>query len=242
MHDAVAVEAASQFWAASLGVDEEQLETDKTLVVPNPSSLPVRAVILLKRRQGCLLSIVHPDPSKVIDDIMAVARALPAEELFGEKAWVPLAGTCVPPATVFIAAASRVPPLPAKGARLLSGSDDLMRLGRLMDRAEMEEWDRGGVDAKSEVLAGIFQGEELVAVGSLDRASERLAVVRIFVAAAYRRRGLGSSLLGFLASRAASSFHALQLTVLHGEKAGEGLALSLGFLPFGITSTVIMNA
>jgi GNAT superfamily N-acetyltransferase len=241
VQDHVALEAASQFWAASLGVDEEQLEVDQTLVVPNPSSLPVRAVIILQRRQSCVLSILHPEPSKVIDSVMEVGRSVSPSELLKAGAWTSLAASCTPPATVFISAADRVPPLPSKGARALSGSEDHLRLGRMMDRAQMEEWDRGGVDAKSDFLAGIFDSEDLVAAGSMDRASDRLVQVRIFVAASHRRRGLGSSLLSFLASRAASTFHALQMTVVQGDQAGEGLALSLGFFPFGLTSTVILR-
>jgi len=241
VHDPAAIEAATQFWATSLGVDEERLETEGVTVVPNAIKFPFRAITMLKRRNACVLSLLHTEPSALIEAVMRIGQSHAVEDLVRKEPWEDVSDSVTPAATVFVCSIDRIPPMPKRGVRMLSGSDDLLEVGRLMDRADPEEWGWGDVDPRAEIMAGIHDDGELVAVGCLERASRQLAIARVFVTPEMRRRGLASSLVSHLASQHSTVFRAVQLTVNKGDAAGEGLALSLGFFPFGETASVILK-
>jgi len=98
------------------------------------------------------------------------------------------------------------------------------------------EWQTGAnrFDGPGETLLGVFDGEELVAIGGLNRdpflgdpAVGRIR--RIYVREAWRNTGIGTDLVSALLARAAETFEQVRLRAVSRDAAR--LYERLGFLP-----------
>ncbi len=113
-----------------------------------------------------------------------------------------------------------------------------MALDMLRHDVSAADWSKGGADLPSPHRVGALAGGVLVALASVEAASEHIARIRVVVATGQRRRGLGRLVLDTLASNIVKRGLIPYGRLAQGDAAGHALAAGVGFVPFARALTL----
>ncbi len=215
-----------ELWAERLGCEPALLATPGVHLV---RSRPDRSGVFLLLRGNSLIITGNDDGVRALADRIGCDPRLPTEALLRELFGTRIAWTDGP---VLVAARGGAPEIPAgAGTPRLLGAGDYAALRKLRDAALPAEWKRSGLghDPRATAIAGVFDGNRLVAASGFETILGRAAHLRVFTHPMARRRGAGRRAVATAAQAAAVRGLLLQYDALASDVASLRVAEALGF-------------
>jgi GNAT superfamily N-acetyltransferase len=231
-----------RFWAALLGVDEQWLDTDQVVLVPQFFDDEQPTIYLFQRGSGVIVSVVAKAPAQALNLAEAALRGRPPAEVFERDLWIEAftfrcervtgpswVGHADPTTFRFVGGAA---------ARVLQAAD---RPALAAFRAAMPdgEWEAAGLDLAAESLHGVFHEDgRLLALAGTEQWGRHIAALSAATLPSERGKGHASAALKAAGRNALGEGSVLQARCLESDAAAMRLARALGFQPWGRTMSV----
>lgn len=231
--DPATLAAADQYWAAQFGCTAESLNGDRPLLVPHAGLGDYHGIFLFRRARALIVSTppallrnLQPDLAWLhradLHDPASIARRIPASV---ERAVGP----------AWLGYADRTTLRSDSGVARLLTDRDADAYAAFQRACDPIAWEHGGSAWGNEPLAGVFDGDRLMALAGYEIHGDRIAQIAIVTDVAARGNGYGCSAVSLIADVALQRGLIAQYRTLHSNTAAITIARRLGFVHYADT-------
>jgi GNAT superfamily N-acetyltransferase len=216
------------YWTAFFGGRPGLLSEPGTAVLPHAALAGYRGVWFFRRGDTLVISI----PPDIAAPPLATLTAADFEDVerITSLLHTPVARV-VGPAWIGYADATTLRPCHDSRARLLTDADSAA-IDALRSACPAEAWEHGGSDIGDWPLAGVFDGDTLVALAGCERWGSDIAHLAVITHPAYRGRGLGTGAASLAAATALGHGLIPQYRTLRGNTPSLAIGARLGFVHY----------
>ncbi len=224
-------------WAAALGCAVDDLRSQGVAAAPHGTLAGYRGAMVLRRGDTCIASA----PAEMASAVRRKIEGLTADEVFTVSYLTGLFGSAVErivgPAWQGCADGSDFHPAATRGTRLLQPADGL-ELRRLEMACDRTEWEHSTIAWGEAPVFGCFEGDEMMAAGTLRPWGEGVQSVGIISHPAHRGRGYARAVASAMTAYGLAQGAVLRYQTLQANVASVAVAKALGYAEYGQTLAV----
>lgn len=224
-------------WRAELGCDLDALPRGVTVIVHGAALAAYSGAYAMMREDRCLISA----PVWIVDRARDALSGRAAADVFDARAIAAPFGAAVErvvgPAWIGYADSGDVRAADARGARLLTPSDD-PALRALAAAAGKTAWEHSGIDFGRAPIFGLFVHGVLAAACSYERRGEHVLHVGVVTHPGYRGRGYARAVASAATAYGLATGRVMQWQTLVANAPSLAVGRSLGYREYCRTLAV----